>query len=67
MGIELTMKSKAAAVSTCFANVASSHMACPPVFIKTILQYADHEIGVAATSPETVSDQNDYYQVAAFF
>lgn len=67
IGIEMTVKSKPVALSSCFASVISSHIACPPIFTTIMAPYGDVEIGFAPTSPETITDVNDYYQMAVIF
>jgi hypothetical protein len=54
--------------AVCYANQSASHQALRTTFIPfDNLTPGSHTIEVTCSSPNTVADQNDYYQVTLFY
>ena len=68
IGVELSIDETPLAAAKIFANSASTHMAVVPILIPyTFTLGRQHEIFLGAATTNTVSDQNDFFQVTILY
>lgn len=68
-GVYLVLDGNAiGSAAMCFANQNAVHLAMRPTFIDVAdLSYGSHTIEIVNASGDTITDQNDYFQVTLLY
>ena len=67
IGVSLELDGKVIGSASIFSNAASTHRAVVPSYIPVNMTFGSHKIALVASTPATVSDFNDLYDVVLVY